>query len=349
VVEAVAIGSHLVGPGRPCLLIAEVGVNHNGDVELARRLVAAAAEAGADAVKFQTFDADRLVTAEAPKAAYQASTTGADESQLELLRRLELPNEHLAGLRELATAHGILFISTPFDEGSADRLDELGVAAFKIASPDVTNIPFLTYVARKGRPVVLSTGMSTLEETAAAVAAIRAEGAPLVVLHCVSAYPAEPADANLAAIGTLERELGAPAGFSDHSLGDAVPLAAVALGARALEKHLTLDRSLPGPDHRASLEPDALASLFARVREVESAIGDGVKRPVPAEEEGRVLLRRSLAARRGIPAGTVITAEMLTAMRPATGIPPTELERVVGRRAARDVAPGALLEPADVA
>lgn len=347
-VTHVDIDGRGVGPSAPCLVIAEAGVNHNGNLGLARRLVEAAATTGADAVKFQTFATERLVTAAAPKARYQAEATGSETSQREMLEALELSAAAHAELAALAAAEGLLFLSTPFDEESADLLDAIGIAAFKVASPDLTNLPLVRHVARKHKPVILSTGMADLAEVASAVAIVRREGAPLVLLHCVSSYPAEPRDANLRAMGTLRKEFGVPVGFSDHTLGAEVSLAAVALGAAMLEKHLTLDRTLSGPDHRASLEPDAFRALVTRVRSVEAALGDGVKRPRPSELDVRAAARRSLAARATIPAGTILDAGMLVALRPGTGISPSRLDEVIGRRAVREIPAGALLDLDDL-
>jgi len=347
--KGIDFAGRLVGPGHPCFVIAEAGVNHNGDPELARRLVDVAAEAGADAVKFQTFHAKRLVSPTAPKAAYQRQTTDASESQLEMLRRLELSPAAHRELRDYCRAKGVLFLSTPFDEESADLLDELGVPVFKIGSGEITNHPFLEYVARKGRPIILSTGMSYLGEVDEAYWAIRRAGCgDVVLLHCVTDYPAAPASANLRAMQTLAAAFPAPVGYSDHTPGLEVALAAVALGACVLEKHFTLDRSLPGPDHRASLEPHELKSLVAGIRTVELALGDGIKRPAPAEMGNREVARRSLVAAQAIAPGTVITREMLTAKRPATGIPPTLVDLVVGRTARRPLAAGQFLAWSDL-
>lgn len=348
-VKPVSISGHLIGPGCPCFIIAEAGVNHNGDLALARWLVDVAAEAGADAVKFQTFRAERLVSPTAPKAEYQRQTTDADESQLEMLRRLELsPAAH----RELAAycqQRGLIFLSTPFDEESADLLDGLGVPAFKIGSGEITNHPFLEYVARKGKPLILSTGMSYLSEVDEAVWVIRHAGCEqLVLLHCVSSYPARPADANLRAMQTMAAAFGVPVGYSDHTPGLEVALAAVALGACVIEKHFTLDRNLPGPDHRASLEPHELRALIAGIRTVEQALGDGIKRPVPAEADTRAVARRSLAARVDIPAGTVVQPAMLTALRPSSGIHPSLLKHVVGRRTRRPLTAGQFIDWSDL-
>jgi N,N'-diacetyllegionaminate synthase len=345
----VTIGDREVGPGRPCFVIAEAGVNHNGELERALRLVDAAAEAGADAVKFQTFRAEAVASPSAAKARYQLESTPADESQLEMLRALELGwDEHVELLRR-AEERGLVFLSSVFDGGSVELLERLGVAAYKIASPEVTNLPLLRAVAAVGRPVILSTGTAELAEVEVAVEALADGGAGAVVLlHCVSAYPADPADANLRAMATMSEHFGLPVGYSDHTEGEEVALAAVALGACVLEKHFTLDRTLPGPDHQASLEPGELAQLVRGVRRVESALGDGLKRPTAVERENALLVRRSLAAADDLPAGIVLTAGMLTALRPGTGISPARLDDVVGRRLRRELAQGELLDPVDL-
>jgi N-acetylneuraminate synthase/N,N'-diacetyllegionaminate synthase len=348
--RSVPIGDRIVGRGAPCLVVAEIGVNHNGDVELARQLVDAAAAAGADAVKLQTFRADAVASPSAVKAAYQLETTGSGESQLEMLSRLELsPDDHRL-IASRAAERGLLFLSTPFDAESAALLDDLDVAAFKVASPDLTNLPFVEHLARMGRPLILSTGMAEIGEIDEAVAAVRAAGNDeLILLQCVSSYPAPVDEQNLRTIPTMAARWNVPVGFSDHTVGAAAALAAVALGAALLEKHFTLDRSLEGPDHRASTEPDAFAELVAGVRDVERALGDGVKRPTPAEAANRELVRRSLAAAADLPAGTVLEPAMLVSLRPGTGIPPTRSRDVIGRRVNRDVARGELLSLDDFA
>ncbi|HEU4369326.1 MAG TPA: N-acetylneuraminate synthase [Methylomirabilota bacterium] len=338
------VRGRVLGEG-PAFVVAEAGVNHNGDLELARRLVDAAAEAGADAVKFQTFRTDALVSGAAPKARYQVETTGGDESQRAMLTRLELGPEAHAVLRDHAAARGIVFFSTPFDEASADLLDRLGVELLKVPSGEATNVPLLRHLAAKGRPIILSTGMCTLDEVATAVATLREAGdPPLAILHCVSAYPAPAEDTNLRAMDTLRARFGCPVGLSDHSLGLEIPLAAVARGAAVLEKHLTLDRALAGPDHRASLEPADFAALVRGVRAVEAALGDGDKRPMPSELDTRAVARRSLVAARALPPGHRLGREDVAVKRPGTGIPPGELERVLGRRLARAVGADELLD-----
>jgi N-acetylneuraminate synthase len=334
---SIQIGASRVGRPNRCFLIAEAGVNHNGSVELAHRLVDAAADAGADAVKFQTFEPAALVTETAEKADYQRRNDAAD-TQLEMLAKLVLPREAHVELQRHAEARGIVFMSSPFDERSADFLDELGVPALKIASGEVTNSFLLRHVARKSRPLLMSTGMCTLDEVRAALELVRRAGdAPVALFHCVSSYPADAADANLAAMATMRAAFGVPVGWSDHTLGIDVAIAAVALGAELIEKHLTLDRTLPGPDHEASLEPQELAALVAGTRRVEAAIGDGRKLPRPCEAPIARVARKSLHYAAAFEAGRVLGAADLVALRPGDGVPVTSASEVLGRRLRRAV------------
>lgn len=340
----VELGGKRIGPGNPCFVIAEAGVNHNGHIDLARELVRLAARAGADAIKFQTFSAERLVTASAPKAAYQAVRTDPAESQREMLKRLELGTEEHRLLMADCRREGILFLSSAFDEDSADLLEGLGVAAYKVPSGEITNLPYLRHLARKQRCLIVSTGMSTLDEVGEAVAAIRAAAeVPLVLLHCVSLYPAPAAASNLRAMATLRRAFDVPVGYSDHSEGWAVTLAAVALGADMIEKHFTTDRTLPGPDHATSLEPDEFQTLVESIHAVGTALGDGTKRPIPEESVTAAVARKSVVAAADIPAGALIVREMLTVKRPGTGITPGKLEWVVGRHARIAIAAGSVI------
>jgi N-acetylneuraminate synthase len=333
------------------LVIAEAGVNHNGSLELAMRLVDAAADAGADAVKFQTFRAERLVARGTPTAGYQAANTG-QRDQHAMLRSLELPDDAYGELAARCSARGIEFLSTPFDPESARLLAAHGVRRMKIGSGDLTSLPFLEQVAALGLPIILSTGMSTLEEVAEAVDALKrvfdGELADhLTLLHCTSAYPAPAEDANLGAMRTLRERFALPVGYSDHTEGISVALAAVALGACVLEKHLTVDRALAGPDHRASLDGAQFSELVRQVRAVEAALGTGRKEPRPSELAVRELVRRSVALRRGVKQGEVLQADDLVLLRPGTGIAPRDLPAVAGRRAARDLEAGSLLAWSD--
>lgn len=321
------------------LIIAEAGVNHNGNVDLAMRLVDAAAESGADVVKFQTFDAGRLVTAAARKADYQARATGGAESQFEMLRRLELSAEaHRALIAHCAT-RGITFLSTGFDIESVDLLVALGVERFKIPSGEITNLPYLRHVGRLGKPVILSTGMATLGEIEAAVEALERAGTPrsrLTVLHCTTEYPAPFDQVHLRAMQTIGRALGVAVGYSDHTAGIEVAIAAVALGASVIEKHFTLDRNLPGPDHKASIEPAELTALVRAVRNVSQALGEGVKRVGEREAENRPVVRKSLVASRPIRAGEPFTPDNVTTKRPGTGVSPMRWDDVMSRCSSRD-------------
>lgn len=342
-VNPVSIGEQNVGPGLPCLVIAEAGVNHNGSLEMALRLVDAAAHAGADVVKFQTFKAEEVVSPVAPKADYQMQATGCAESQFEMVKKLELPGEAFRVIGQHCRERRIVFLSTPFDKGSADLLERLGVVAFKMGSGELSNLPFLSYVAAKGKPLILSTGMSNLQEVARAVETVRAAGnRELVILHCVSNYPAAPSSVNLRVMKTLEDEFGVPVGYSDHTEGIAIPLAAVALGACIVEKHFTLDRNLPGPDHMASLEPGQLKAMVRGIRTVECALGDGRKYPAVEELSTAAVARRSLVAACDLQIGTVLTEDMIAIRRPGTGLPPSDLPKLIGRRLRQAIAAGSL-------
>jgi N,N'-diacetyllegionaminate synthase len=344
----IEIAGRRIGGDRPPFVIAEAGVNHNGDPARALALVDAAAAAGADAVKFQTFSADALATADAPQAGYQRSRAAAT-SQREMLRALELPVEGLRAARDRASERRIAFLSTPFDLASVRLLAELGVPAFKVGSGDLTNLILLRAVAAHGLPMLVSTGMATLHEVEAAVSALRAAGdPPLVLLQCTSAYPASAGDANLRAMNVLRERFGVPVGYSDHTLGIATATAAAALGAAVIEKHLTVDRTLPGPDHAASLEPAEFERLVLAVAEAHAALGDGVKVPRPDEEDARLVARRSLVTTRAISAGSIFSSDDLDAMRPATGISPLEVDDVIGRAALTDLPAGKLLQPEDL-
>ena len=343
-VGEVLIGQRKIGPNHPCFVIAEAGVNHNGNPEMALRLVDAAVQARADAVKFQTFISEEVISAAAPKAAYQRETTGSGESQLEMVKKLEFPPHVFAEIQKYCKAAGILFLSTPFEETSADVLEALDVPAFKIPSGEITNFPFLEHVARKRRPMIVSTGMADLEEVSVAVETIRKHNRDLILLHCVSSYPASAASVNLRAMHTLAEKFSVPVGFSDHTLGTEVTLAAVALGATVIEKHLTLDNKLPGPDHRASLEPKEFFAMVRGIRIVESALGDGRKRPSPEEFDTAAVARKSLVSARALALGAVVTEDAIAIRRPGTGLPPAVRSKVVGRRLSRDVAAGEILD-----
>ncbi len=334
-----------IGPDRPCFIIAEAGVNHNGDLHVARLLVDAAADARADAVKFQTFKTENVVSLSAPKAEYQMRTTAPAESQFDMVKRLELSHQAHRELMAHCRRRGILFLSTPFDEESTDFLDHLGVAAFKVPSGEITNLSLVQHVASKGKPMLISTGMSYLAEVENAVrAAEQAGNTELVLLHCVSNYPADPAEANLRAVATLARAFDVPVGYSDHTIGIEVALAAVALGACVVEKHFTLDRTMAGPDHQASLEPSELASMVAAIRNVELALGTGRKRPAAGEADTAAVARKSLFAVKEVPEGVEVTPDMVAVRRPGTGLSPSLKSVVVGRKAKRTIPAGTMLD-----
>lgn len=345
-----SVEGHEIGRAGRCFVIAEAGVNHNGDLALARELIAVAAEAGADAVKFQTFRAERLASPTAPKAAYQAANEErGDESQLDMLRRLEMPDDWYPVLIEDARRRGIVFLSTPFEEESADFLDRHNLPAFKIPSGELTNLRFLAHLARKQRPLILSTGMAVLNEVALALDAIKAAGGRAVaVLQCVSSYPTPLMQANVRGMMTLQRAFGVPVGYSDHTEGIDAALAAAALGADILEKHITVSRRLPGPDHRASLEPDELADMVRRVRRIEQALGTGEKHPTADELQTAAVARKSVVVARAVAAGTVLDAADLTIRRPGTGLAPGTLPTLIGRTAARDLAEGHVIALEDL-
>jgi len=345
-IESVRVGRRWIGPGQPCFVIAEAGVNHDGDTKKAHRLIDAGADAGADAIKFQTFDPEALASADAPLAEYQQATE-TTSTQREMLDRLVLPRAAYAELKGHAEQRGLVFFSSPFDEGSADFLAELGVPALKIASGELINHGFLSHVARQGLPLIVSTGMATLAEVASAVDCV--DGAvPLILLHCVSNYPAAAQDANLRAMDTLRRAFGVPVGWSDHMPGIDVAIAAAALGANVIEKHLTLDRTSNGPDHASSTEPADFRRMVDGVRGAERALGDGRKAPAAAEAPIARIARKSLHWRESLPAGTIVEPGHLIALRPGTGLSPALAPRTVGRRTRRNVSGGTALQESDL-
>ncbi len=327
------------------MVIAEAGVNHNGDLALAKEMIDAVGETGADIVKFQTFKAENAVSRFAAKADYQALTTGATESQLDMVKKLELLPEWHIELIECCHRAGVQFLSTPFDLQSIDILQDAGMPFWKIPSGEITNLPYLLKIAQTGKPVILSTGMCTLEEVRTTVEILKSNGAgAITVLHCTTEYPAPYADVNLRAMDTIRRELSVDVGYSDHTLGIEVPIAAVAMGATVIEKHFTLDKTMEGPDHRASLEPDEFRAMVRAIRNIEAAMGDGVKRVSPSEAKNMKIARKSIVANRDIKAGEVFTEENLAAKRPGNGISPMRWHEVLGQRAARDFVEDELIE-----
>ena len=327
-------------------IVAEAGVNHNGDLQMARALIDAAAAAGCDAVKFQTFRAEALASPQARTAAYQKAN-GAEECQLDMLRRLELPHAAHRALKDHARNKGIAFFSTAFDPASVDFLQGLDIPIWKIPSGEITNYPFLVRVANMGKPILLSTGMSTTSEIQQAVEVLTSHGANLdriCILHCNTEYPTPMQDVNLRAMPSIGAACGTTHGYSDHTLGHTVAVAAVALGAKVLEKHFTLDRTLPGPDHKASLEPGELAALVAAVRDAERAMGNGIKQSSASEEKNKTVARKSLIAARPIRAGEAFSPENIAVKRPGTGLSPMRWNEVMGKAAPRDFAPDELIE-----
>jgi len=338
----------------PCFIIAEAGVNHNGSLAMAKRLIDAAVDAKADAVKFQTFHAEKLVTGVAPKADYQLENTRGDESQWEMLKKLELSDDDHRKLFHYCSEKKIVFMSSPFDEESVDFLHELGMKIFKVGSGELTNKPLLQHIARKGRPMIVSTGLAYLEEVARAVqwiAEARKEAVeemnssdqdqdffyPLVLLHCVTEYPALPEEVNLRAIRTMQEAFHLPVGYSDHTLGTDIAIAASTMGAVVVEKHLTLAHDMEGPDHKASSEPQELVALVKGVRNVEAAMGDGIKKPSSREESLRAIVRRSLVAARNLMVGEILSASDVAVKRPGVGIAPEFRDAVMGKKVVRNI------------
>lgn len=323
------------------LIIAEAGVNHNGDLARAKALVHAAAEAGVDIVKFQTFSADRLTTASAKRAAYQIKNAPGAESQHAMLKRLELTDAMHVELLAHCRRHGIEFLSTGFDVPSLEMLVGLGLERLKVPSGEITNLPYLRYLGGLGKSVIVSTGMATLGEIEDALVALERAGTrrdQLTLLHCTTEYPAPMHEVNLHAMAALASAFGLPVGYSDHTVGIEVPVAAVALGACVIEKHFTLDRTLPGPDHKASLEPSELTAMVRAIRNVELALGDGIKRPSDVEMQNRAVARKSIVAARPIRAGDAFSAENMTTKRPGDGLSPMHWDTLLGRLARRDYA-----------
>ena len=334
--------------GERVFVIAEAGVNHNGQLELAKQLVDVAVEAGADAVKFQTFVPEELVSTQAPKAAYQLQTTDPEESQLEMIRRLTLPFEAFQALKEYCQQRGILFLSTPFDIPSARFLyRKLQLPIIKIPSGEITNYPLLREIGSYKAKVILSTGMADLGEIEDALDVLMANGTKredITVLHCNTEYPTPMEDVNLRAMVTIRNAFQVAVGYSDHTEGIEVPIAAVALGATVIEKHFTLDRTLPGPDHKASLEPAELQAMITAIRNIEKALGSGIKKPSTSEQRNIPVVRKSIVARRSIRVGEILSEENLTTKRPGTGISPMRWQEIIGKPAPRDFAPDELIE-----
>lgn len=338
----VRIGARAIGDGEPCFIIAEAGINHNGDIEKANTLVDAAARAGADAIKFQTHLTEKEMLPDAVTADYVG------ESLFSLLKRLELSRKHHQELKKRAEKQGILFLSTPFSREAADLLEELGVLAYKTGSGEMTNLPLLEHIARKGKPMIISTGMSTLKEIENTVDFLKPINSQLILLHCTSTYPTKYEDVNLKVIGKLKRKFGLPVGLSDHSSGIYTALGAVALGASVVEKHFTIDRNWPGPDQKSSINPAELTELVQGVRAIEQALGDR-KRVLSEEKAVQKMARESVISLINIPRGAILRSNMVWVKRPGTGIPAKDLKLVIGKKTKRDIPANSLILWKDLA
>lgn len=334
----IKIGNITVGNDNPVFIIAEAGSNHDGDLGQAKKLIDVAAEARVDAVKFQTFTADKIAARTDDEVMKLGDEYDTADDLYDLYKSLELPREWQQELKDYAQKKGLIFLSTPFDYEAVDQLEELGMPAYKIASFECIDIPFLRYIAKKGKPIILSTGMADLGEIEESLEAIYNEGnKQVILLHCGISYPMPVEDVNLAAMGTMRQAFLLPIGYSDHTLGITVPISAVARGAKVIEKHFTLDKNLPGPDHKFALEPDELKAMVKGIREAEAAIGSPIKRHVSAEEVHYHRGRRSIFAIQDIPAGTEITAEMIGVLRPGIGLKPKYFDLLIGRTARKDI------------
>lgn len=327
------------------LIIAEAGDNHNGSRELAFQLIDKAVEAGADCVKFQTFITEEIISKRAEKAEYQKAATGSDESQYQMVKKLELSFEQFRELQKYAEKRGITFLSTPFDIPSVEFLDSINIPCFKIPSGEITNLPYLIKIAETGRDVIMSTGMAELNEIESAINILREHGSgDISLLHCNTEYPTPYEDVNLRAMLTLKEKFGVRVGYSDHTQGIEVPIAAVALGAEIIEKHFTLDHNMEGPDHKASLEPDELKQMVDGIRKTEKALGNGIKTASPSEKKNIQIARKSIVARRNIEKGEILTEENLAVKRPGNGISPMRWYEVIGTKAIRDFSEDEMIE-----
>jgi N-acetylneuraminate synthase/N,N'-diacetyllegionaminate synthase len=332
--KKIKIGNKLINESKSCFIIAEIGVNHNGSLKLAKRLVDEAKRSGADAVKFQVFKVENLVMVRT--------------KEHEMLKKLELPYSYFEELKKYCEKRKIIFLATPHNDDAIDFLESL-VPAYKIGSGDLTNSPFLEKVAKKKKPIILSTGMANLKEVKEAVKTIkRAGNNKIILLHCTTSYPCPLEDVNLRAMLTLKKEFNLPVGYSDHTLGILVPIIAVAMGAKVIEKHFTLSKNLPGPDHKASLEPKEFKEMVKAIRDVEKALGSGIKKPTKNEEKIKKIVRKSIIAKINIPAGSKITKEMLIIKRPGTGIEPKYINKIIGKIAKREIKKDSLIKFQDL-
>lgn len=326
-------------------IIAEAGVNHNGSIKLAKKMVDEAKKAGADCIKFQTFISENIVSKSAAKADYQKQQTDDNESQLDMLKKLELSFDEFIELNSYCKEIGIEFLSTAFDFDSIDFLDSLQMKRWKIPSGDITNLPYLIKIARLGKPIIISTGMSTMEDIRVAISSLKGNGSgEITVLHCTTEYPTPFGDVNLKAMHTIKNEFGVPVGYSDHTTGIEIPIAAVAMGATVVEKHFTLDRNMKGPDHKASLELDELKAMVSAIRNVERALGSGEKKIAESERKNIVIARKSIIAKRDIKSGELFSEDNITIKRPGCGISPMKWFEVLGQEASRDFKEDELIE-----
>ena len=334
----IKVGDKFIGDGYPCFIIAEAGVNHNGDVSLAKEMVDKAVEAGVDAIKFQTFKSEKLVTKYASMAKYQKENIGEEDSQFNMLKKLELSFEEFIELKDYCNDKNIIFMSTPFDIESAEFLNSMGMEAFKISSGDLTNIPMLEYIANFNKPIILSSGMSVIGEIEDALISLRNRGVENVaVLHCTSNYPAPLDSVNLKAMNTIKNTFNILGGYSDHTRGITIPIAAAALGANIIEKHFTLDKSMEGPDHKASLDPQELKAMVEEIRKVESSLGNGIKMFNESEIDTMRVARKSIVAARDIKSGEIIKLQDLDYKRPGNGLSPKYYKEIIGKKAKRDI------------
>lgn len=342
--KTIKISNKLVGENQPTFIIAEAGVNHNGKLEQAKRLVDVAVEAGSDAVKFQTFKSEGVVTAGLNSADYAKKNIGKDVGQLEMIKSLELNYKDFVSLKNYCDKKEIIFLSTPHSFDAIDFLEDL-VPAYKFGSGDITNIPALRHAAKKGKPIILGTGMSTLDEVGYAINAIKSEGnEQIIALHCTTNYPCPLEDVNLSAMITIQRELDCFVGYSDHTLGLSVPIIATAMGAAVIEKHFTIDKSLPGPDHKASLEPDELKSMIKEIRKTEKVLGSFDKKPTKSEKKIMNLVRKSIVTKKDIEKGSIVSEDMIVIKRPGTGLNPSDLDKIIGKKARRYIAKDEILQ-----
>lgn len=328
-------------------IIAEAGVNHNGSIEIAKKMIEVAKECGADAIKFQTFKAEKVISKYAPKAEYQKQTTGEIDSQLEMVKKLELSFDDFIVLKEYCDKLNIMFLSTPFDFESIDFLDDLGLEIFKIPSGEITNLPYLEKIGKLGKKIILSTGMADLGEIEDALYILTSCGTKkeeITVLHCNTEYPTSYEDVNLLAMLTIKEAFKVKVGYSDHTLGIEVPIAAVALGASVIEKHFTLDKNMEGPDHKASLEPHELKAMIDAIRNIEKSLGDGIKKPSKSELKNKDIARKSIVAKREIKKGEIFTEDNITVKRPGNGISPMRWYEVLGKVALKDYKEDELIE-----